>query len=266
VRGSLTIVGLGPARPEHLTLEAAERLQAAQSDGSRVYGLAHAREIVAGVAPDLDVRPLDYLYEVPGVDRPAAYADLAAMLVRRAFADGLDVVYLVAGSPLFINDAVLLIRRTCARDGHPLRIIHGVSFVDLVLDRVFWTGHRGLQLYSAWNVARDGVRPATDAPVLLCQLGEFSSGAEALDDSRSVVLLSDLKERLVELYGEDHRVAVLYSSGRPDYRSRARPLVLSDLDQEPVPVYSNLWIPALGGPEVESEVAPASDGSPEGTS
>ena len=258
--GSLTIVGLGPARPEHVTREASDVLLRARDKGHRVYGLAHVREVLADVAPGLSVRSLDYLYQLPGVDRPTAYADLARMLVRRAFADGLDVVYAVAGSPLYINDAVLLMRRLCAAGGHPLKLVHGISFVDLVLDRVYWTGKSGLQFYSAWNIARDGVALAADAPSLLCQLGEFTKGGDALDTDGSTGMLTELRDRLLETHPGDHPVIILYSSGRPDYRSLARRVALADLAEAPVPVYSNLWVPSLDGPALEREVAPPSDG------
>ena len=149
--GTLTIVGLGPARPEHLTHEARTALRMAADDphGWRVYGLAHARTLAEAVAPGLRVRSLDYLYGMPGVDRPVAYADLAEILTRRAFSDGHHVLYLVAGSPLFYNDAVLAIRRRAAALEQPIRLVHGMAFLDLVLDRVYWTGHSGLALWSA---------------------------------------------------------------------------------------------------------------------
>lgn len=254
--GSLTIVGLGPARAEHVTQEAAEVLRTAAERRARAYGLAHVRDLAAELAPALEVRALDYLYRLPGVDRPTAYADLGRMLIRRAFDDGVEVLYLVAGSPLFYNDAVLAIRQACAAAGRPLRLVHGVSFVDLVLDRVYWTGHQGLQLYSAWNVARDGVALAPDAPTLLCQLGEFSQGGDALDEAGSVGMLVELRDALLRGFPADHPVLVLYSSGRPDYRSLARRVRLADLAAEPVPVYSNLWVPAADGPAVEAELAP----------
>jgi hypothetical protein len=256
VAGSLTVVGLGPALPEHLTLEARNVLREAVEHGHRAYGLRHARDLVAALEPELGIRPLDYLYQLPGVDRPTAYRDLAQLLVRRAFEDEQDVLYLVAGSPLFVNDAVLGLRRHCAREGHPVRLVHGLSFVDLVLDRVYWTGHHGLQLYSAWNVARDGVRLDPGAPALLFQLGEFSAGGEALDTGGSTQLLTELGGVLMETFPPEHPVIVLYSSGPPGYRSLARRVPLEQLDGEPVPVYSNLWVPALEGPQVEREVAP----------
>ena len=254
--GSLTIVGLGPASPEHLTLEASRVLDGASEAGVRAYGLAHARDVTKAIAPELEVRSLDYLYRLDGVDRPTAYGDLAQMLVRRAFEDDIDVLYLVAGSPLFYNDAVLAIRHLAAQREVPVRLVHGMSFVDLVLDKVYWTGHHGLQLYSAWNVARDGVELANDAPALLCQLGEFTQGGNALDPSGSTGMLTELRDTLLARYAPDHPVIILYSSGFPDYASLAREVRIDALAEAEVPVYSNLWVPALSGPAVESQVAP----------
>ncbi len=258
--GSLTIVGLGPARPEHLTQEAAAVLLAAAADphGWRVYGLAHARTLAEAVAPGLQVRSLDYLYSLPGVDRPVAYADLAEMLTRRAFSDGHHVLYLVAGSPLFYNDAVLAIRRRAAAVEQPIRLVHGMAFLDLVLDRVYWTGHAGLALFSAWNVANDGVELDPTVPTLLVQLGEFGAAGDALDEHRSPEMLARLRDRLRAVYPADHPVLVLYSSGPPDYLSEGRSVPLSALAAEPVPVYSNLWVPSVSGPALERELAPPS--------
>jgi len=256
--GLLTIVGLGPAQPQLITEEARTVLREAASSSSRVYGLAHAREVVADLEPMLQVRSLDYLYELDGVDRPTAYRDLADMLVRRAFEDDTDVVYLVAGSPLFVNDAVLRIRKTCADQGHRLRLVHGLSFLDLILDRVYWTGGHGLQLYSAWNIARDGTALDVTGPAILFQLGEFSAGGDALDESGSVSMLEEVRDRMLAWYPADHPVIILYSSGRPEYRSLARAVPLSELASESVPIYSNLWVPAIDGPPVEKEMAPES--------
>ncbi|MEC8425315.1 MAG: hypothetical protein VX000_16135, partial [Myxococcota bacterium] len=131
---------------------------------------------------------------------------------------------------------------------------------DLVLDRVYWTGKSGLQLYSAWNVARDGVALAADAPALLCQLGEFTKGGDALDVDGSTAMLEELRDRLLRTHPERHPVVILYSSGRPDYRSLARQVPLADLAAEPVPVYANLWVPSLAAASLEDQVAPPSDG------
>jgi tetrapyrrole methylase family protein/MazG family protein len=262
--GSLTVVGLGPARPEHLTVEALRLLEAAADGRYRAYGLAHAREVAHSVVPGLRVRSLDELYSLPCVSRPVAYDALARTLMRRAFEDGVDVLYLVAGSPLFLNDAVLLLRQLCAARELPLRLVHGMSFVDLILDRVYWTGHQGLQFLSTWNLVRDGMRLAPDRPALLAQLGEFTQGGEALDEAGSVASLAGLRDVLLDSLPADHPVTILYSSGPPAYRSLARTLALRDLAEAPVPVYSNLWVPAVDGPEVERRLAPPTDGHLDG--
>ena len=131
------------------------------------------------------------------------------------------------------------------------------QLLDLILDRVYWTGWTGLQMYSAWNVARDGMTLSTSSVRPYCfQLGEFSAGGDALDESQSVGMLAEVRDRLLQIYREDHPVVVLYSSGRPEYRSLARTIALSELADKPVPVYSNLWIPSMDGPSIERQMAP----------
>jgi hypothetical protein len=255
-QGSLTIVGVGPAGPAHVTLEAAERVRDGARDGSRAYGLPHAREVATLICPELIVHPLEHLYATSTQPRSAVYEAVADLMLKEAFEDGHDVLYLVPGNPLFVNDAVLLLRCSCAETERPLRIIHGLSFLDLVVDRIFWTSHHGLQLYSAWNVARDGVEPATDAPTLVFQLGEFSAAVDALDNGKSPGILEELRDRLVPRYGAGHPVVLLFSSGSPDYRSLARRLQLKDLADAAVPVYSCLWVPGLGCPQMESDLSP----------
>ena len=249
----MIIVGLGPAKPDLLTLEAQKILRQAALSG-RCYGLAHAREVAQAIVPELSVRSLDYLYHLSAVDRPMAYADLASMLIRKV-KQGVAVVYLVAGSPLFYNDAVRTIRRRCAQDKIPVRLVHGLSFLEVVLQRVDWTGHHGLQLFSAWNIAHDGVRLAQHAPALLCQLGEFSAAGEAITEAKSVTMLSLLKEKLLQEYPSNHPVVILHSSGSPNYEALATELELHQLDRQSVPVYSNLWIPSLDA-VYEAEVLP----------
>ncbi len=83
-----------------------------------------------------------------------------------AFERRRDVLYLVPGSPLFVNDAVFMIRRFCASSHRPLRLVHGLSFLDCVLDRVFWTGHGGLQYSSG--------RPAFSSLARQVKLGSLA--------------------------------------------------------------------------------------------
>lgn len=254
--GSLTIIGLGPARADQTTNEAVARLREAEADGSRAHGFGHARRIVAEIAPALNVTPLETFFLDATMERQAAYREMARALLADAFVKGLDVIYLSPGSPLFLDAIVFYIRRYCSAESLPLRFIHGLSFVDMVLDRVFWTGRGGLQIHAAPNVARGLVELSPDVPALLYQLGEFTPTLEVYDTSRSIELLGPLRDRLSEKYPATHPVTILYSSGTPEYRSLARQVELDELAATPVTVYSNLWVPAVGGPGAESEVAP----------
>ena len=139
--GSLTIVGLGPARPEHMTAEAQGLIK--EATHLRWYALAHARGMAEQINPNIKIASLDYLYNTPTVERPVAYRDLAKMMVRKAYVDDIDVGYIVAGSPLFYNDAVLFIRRLCAEQGlefliGPRYVFCGFGFGSSRLDRLAW--------------------------------------------------------------------------------------------------------------------------------
>ena len=105
------------------------------------------------------------------------------------------------------------------------------------------------------DVAFDGVALNPRAPALLCQLGEFSAGGDALDAEHSGKMLAPLQDALLGHFPPTHPVTIVYSSGAPDYRSLSARLALSDLADRTVPVYSNLFVPGLVSPN-EGEEAP----------
>jgi hypothetical protein len=154
------------------------------------------------------------------------------------------VIFLAEGSPLVLNRPVAVLRYLCAQQGRPLRLVHGMSFIELVLDQVLWL-HPNLQFYSARSLAMGTASLAAGAPALIYQLGEHTATGDVLDTSQSVTVMAQLRDRLLNLFPADHPVTILYSSGAPDYASLSRRLPLSDLAEKPVPLYSNLWVPAL---------------------
>jgi hypothetical protein len=234
--GSLTIVGLGPARPEQVTLEAAELLRAAQSDGSRVYGFSNVVETALTIAPDLELKILDDLLAHPRLKPENALHAVAELLLRAAFEHHHNALYLVAGNPMVINDAVWIIRRRCAAEGRRLRIVHGMSFFDLVLDQVHWRGDAGIQLCSAWKVASGEVILSADIPALLYELGEAPP-------DQQLEMLTALQKRLMARRKKEAKAVLLFCSGPPDYRSESREIVLSKLAEQEVPSLANLWVP-----------------------
>lgn len=246
--GSLTIVGLGPGPVGLVTLEAADLLRAASTkEHVRVYGFSPVVEVVANLAPDLEVTLLD---DMLGTDeRATAYQRLIGQMMKDAFRDGLDVLYLVSGNPLMVNDLVLFLRRACRRYDKPVRLVQGLSFVELMLDRVYWQADRGLQLLSAWSIAEGGAEPDPRVPALVYEIGETSA-------ETSMELLIALSARLGAIYPPEHTLILVYGTGPPTFESRSRILQVRDLCEMTLTPLSNLWIPSLSGPALERDIAP----------
>lgn len=242
--GSLTIVGLGPARPEHTTLEAAETLETAhQNANARVFAFSNAAGVGTAHVPGLEIEILDDLVQADW-DRATTYRELVKRLVQAAFKKGHDVYYLAAGSPLVINDLVVFLRRACLQLSRPVRIVHGMSFFEWGLDRVFWRADPGIQLLSAWAVASGQAVLDPSYPALLYELGEAPGEAG---------LMPRLQHMLLEQYPADHTVAVL-SSEEPDFATAARALRVADLATVVVPALANLWVPGIDSPTMEHDV------------
>jgi hypothetical protein len=241
VTAGLTIVGLGPAGPGQATLEAADALRQAHAAGAWVGGFGHAAAVARALAPDLAVEHLEYFYLLP-LPRPQVYALIADLVLAQVQRHGRAAVFLAEGSPLVLNTPVALLRQRCAAAGVPLRLVHGLAFLELVLEGVQWTGPN-LQCLSARGVALGHTSLQPGTPALLYQLGEHTATTAVLDTARSVDLLAALRDQLLRAFPPDHPVTVLASSGPPDYANVARPLALYDLAAEPVPIYSNLWVP-----------------------
>jgi tetrapyrrole methylase family protein/MazG family protein len=256
--GTLTVVGLGPGRPELMTQEAHDCFrQAAGTDEARVYGFSSVRDLVAAVAPDLQLRLLDPYLDAAGDNRAQAYNQAISKMMLDAFKDGRDVYYLVQGSPLVVNDLVFFLRRACHRYKKPVRIVHGVSFVDLVLDRVYWRADPGLQLFSAWSFARGQGALDPTSSALFYELGEATDPESvAPTEGQGPGMLAALSDRLQETLPPDHPVMLLYSSGPPDFESLSRCFPLSELVDQPLVPLSNLWVPALQGEAAERDEVP----------
>lgn len=242
--GSLTLVGLGPARSEHTTLEAVEALEVAnQSENAEVFAFSSAANIATAHVPSLRIEILDHFAQADW-DRATTYRELVKRLLQSAFKEGRDVYYLATGSPLVINDLVVFLRRACLNLSRPVRIIHGMSFFEWVLDRVFWRSDPGIQLLSAWAIASRQVSLDPTYPALLYELGEAPEDAGLMDL---------LQQELLTQYPPDHQIAVL-SSRESNLESRAVAVELAELSKVALTPLSNLWVPGVDSPPMELDV------------
>jgi tetrapyrrole methylase family protein / MazG family protein len=194
----ITILGLGPGNPDHLTREAWTAL----STAAEVY-LRTSRHPTADHLPDgLAVYSFDDIYESePEFDQVyQRIAERVLELGRRP--EG--VLYAVPGHPSVGEATVSFIRQRASEQAiEPVRLLPGLSFVEPVLTALNTDALPNLQIADALDLATRHHPPFhADAPALVAQL--YGSG-----------IAGDVKLTLMNQYPDDHQVALVHAVGTP---------------------------------------------------
>ncbi|MDW7992112.1 MAG: nucleoside triphosphate pyrophosphohydrolase [Anaerolineae bacterium] len=223
---SITLVGLGPGNPRHLTLEAWEVLKAAQE----VWLRTAKHPVVPHLPGHLSLRSFDALYE-----QAEDFAEVYEAIVQEVLRLGErpeGVVYAVPGHPLVGEATVTEILRRAKEQGLPVRIVEGISFVEPTLSALGLDAlGPGLQLYDGIDLAARHHPPLNpDLPALIGQV-------------HSRTLASDLKLTLMNQYPDDHSVALVIAAGTEQERVLWIPLW--ELDHHEVDHLTSLYIPPL---------------------
>ena len=227
----ITIVGLGPGDPDLLTRAAWDALSAA----SDVYLRTNQHPVVTALPAHLVVHSFDAEYA-----RADEFADVYAEITRQVISLGSrpeGVVYAVPGDPAIGEATTWLIRAAAGEANIPVRVIHGVSFVEpaclaLGLDPL---EQDGLQVLDAMVAASSHVPPFdTSRPALLAQC-------------YSRALASDVKLTLLHSFPETHPVTVLRAAaGGPGEASLAT-IPLFELDHSTAYDHlTTLYVPPAG--------------------
>jgi tetrapyrrole methylase family protein/MazG family protein len=223
----LTVVGLGPAGPEHLSAATWEAV-----DSSDVVWLRTAvhPSAAAVLARRPDARKFDEAYE-----RAERFEEVYEAIVTdllEASSSRASVCYAVPGSPLVAERTVELLRERLAPD--ELVVVPALSFLDLAWLRL------GLDPVAA------GVRLA-DAATAVVDLAAVAPGGSVLVAqawSRSV--LSDLKLAL-EDPAPGQRAVLLHHLGLPD--EQVVEVDWAELDRTLEPDHlTSVFVPALAVP------------------
>ena len=234
--GKVIVVGLGPAGSELIT----GAVQEAIAQASRRF--VRTRRHPAAVA----VEPAESFDDV--YDQASSLDEVYRAIVDRLVAEAAvgDVLYAVPGSPLVAEYTVELLR---AKSGVELEVLAGLSFADLVWDRV------GVDPLAAGVRLVDGRSFAVDAA------GERGPLLVAQCDSAHV--LSDIKLAALDAFersaagGPGEPVVVLQRLGLPD--EQVFEAAWADLDRAVVPDHlTSLYVPRLGAP-IAQEVARFAD-------
>lgn len=234
--GKVIVVGLGPAGPELIT----GAVQEAIAQASRRFVRTRRHPAAVAVEP---AESFDDIY-----DQASSLDEVYRSIVDRLVAEAAtgDVLYAVPGSPLVAERTVELLR---AKSGVELEVLAGLSFADLVWDRV------GVDPLAAGVRLVDGRSFAVDAA------GERGPLLVAQCDSAHV--LSDIKLAALDAFdrsasGEpDEPVIVLQRLGLPD--EQVFEAAWADLDRAVEPDHlTSLYVPRLGAP-IAQEVARFAD-------
>jgi len=226
---AITIVGLGPGNPAHLTREAWELLE----EASEVYLRTNRHPTASALPPHLVLHSFDHLYETIS-DFSALYDQIAGEILALA-RHALGVVYAVPGHPLVGETSVQRILARARQEGLAVRLVDGLSFVEPVLSLLGVDGLADLQLADATDLAA-AHHPLLDPdrPALVGQLyGQR--------------LASDVKLTLMNAYPDDHPVTLVRAAGTPDAALDTIPLY--ELDRSPhIDHLTSLYLPPLPHP------------------
>ena len=248
----LTILGLGPGDPNHLTREAWDILCAARE----IHLRTRKHPTVAGLPGHLILHNFDSFYE-SGAAFEEVYARITDAVITAA-QEG-DVIYAVPGHPL-VGEATVHAILARAKTAHiATRIVSGLSFIEPTLEAV--AQHAtisvdpldGLQINDALELAalhHPSLNP--DKPALIAQV-------------YSRAIASDVKLTLMNQYAPEHPIwivglsseeqaskgeentAVISSSPLP----RVSHVPLHELDHRDIFDHlTSLYIPALPAPRV----------------
>lgn len=223
---TITIVGLGPGEPIHLTRQAWDVL----SRADELYLRTRRHPTIAGLPTHVALHSFDYVYDT--LDSFSdVYERIAAEIVdlgRRP--EG--VLYAVPGHPLVGESSVLQILAHARQEHLEVRIVEGLSFVEPVLILLEIDGLAGLQLADATDLATAHHPPLDpDRPALIGQL----YGAR---------LASEVKLTLMNGYPDHHPVTLVGAAGTSKETMVTVPLYELDRDQY-LDHLTTLYVPPL---------------------
>jgi len=127
---NITILGLGPGDPAHLTREAWQVLQ----DAEEIYLRTTHHPTVDSLPEHLRVHSFDYLYET--LPTFASVYQAIAQEVLELAERSEEIIYAVPGHPWVGEATTPLICQAATERGIPVRIVSGVSFLEPLLAAV----------------------------------------------------------------------------------------------------------------------------------
>jgi tetrapyrrole methylase family protein/MazG family protein len=221
----VNIVGLGPGKPELLTMEARMLLESAREVWVRT-----ARHPTVEALPEIPWRPFDTLYESEE-EFAAVYRAIVHEVLRHADETG-SVVYAVPGSPHAGEATVEQILREARERGWDTRVVEGLSFLEPTLGALALDALEGVYVADALGLAARHHPPfPPSAHVLVAQL-------------YSPRLAGDVKLVLMNQYPDEYPVRLVHGAGTAS--AQVEDLLLYEIDRSKAVAHlTTLYLPPL---------------------
>jgi len=194
---AITIIGLGPGSASLLTREAWDILSSSQ----KVYFRTLEHPCIPDLPEHIERMSFDYIY-----NRAESFEQVFSDIVNEllSLGENEDVVYAVPGHPFIAESSVTLLVKEAEKKNIPVRIVAGLSYVELCLTAIQVDGIEGLQLFDAIELEQQyypSVNP--DFPLLIGQV-------------HCNLLAGELITVLTRVYPENHLVYLIHSAGNTD--------------------------------------------------
>jgi tetrapyrrole methylase family protein/MazG family protein len=224
----ITIVGLGPGDPEHLTREAWTLIQSA----SEIYLRTRQHPVVPALPSDIKIHSFDAIYEEASSFEAVYTAIIEKILELGQRKQG--VVYAVPGHPFIAESTGPEIVRRARAAGTPVKVVEGLSFIEPLQTALGLDPFPQTVLVDAFQIATAYQLPfEPHQPSIIAQVYNQS-------------LAADLKLTLMSRYPDDHPVKLVHAAGTSDQLIEAIPLWQID-QSEYVGLLTALYLPALAG-------------------
>src|SRR5258708_29636932 len=222
----ITLLGLGPGNPNHLTREAWDVL----SWGDEIYVRTTEHAAVHGLPSHVKVHSFDDLYR-GGESFDEVYAAITQKVLELGRREQ-GVIYAVPGHPFVAEVTCPEIARLARDEGLDLRIVAGLSFLEPTFSALGLHPYPRLALFDAMTLGELQVPTfAPDAPVLIAQI-------------YSRLVAAEVKSTLTAIYPDEHRVKLIHAAGMK--HQVVEDLLLHQIDRsEYIGLMSSLYFPSF---------------------
>lgn len=223
----ITLLGLGPGDAAKLTREAWEVLLSA----SEVWLRTIRHPTVAAFPSGVRVCSFDDLYE-GNADFDSVYERIVVNVLELGRRPQ-GVIYAVPGDPFIAEATGPEIARRARAAGIPVRIVHGLSFIEPVCAALGLDPYPRCALVDALELA-DAHVPSfpPDMPAIIAQM-------------YSRLVAAEVKMTLNAVYPDEHPVRLVHAAGTPE--ECVEELCLYEIDRsERIGLLTALYVPPLG--------------------